>query len=352
MKLKLLVSFCVTTFLLPVVVFVVTGVLGLQYPLLKYSIAIGLSIFSVIGFTLYLLKRRNAVWYLFFLIVVFSLLIELITSPLRGYDIFGIPGGFRLCSVVTFALYFLFVNFMSKKHASKLKPQQILLASLIGCCLIQIPLRLFDFTGSLVSLPDFLFHLFGIFMGYFFYVSGKYLKSGIVLISLFCCIFLYSKGYDLWLHKLNFDTFTGMIAEKYQSPIIFQNDERENISLDNLEGEYIVLDFWTSSCGVCFRKFPEVQRVYDKWRDNEQIQLYGVFCRYEKNEETPATGTKILQERGYTFPSLSLDIKTPMLKELGVNSYPTVLIFNNKDRTLIFRGSIEYAEKLLNKILK
>jgi len=351
MKIKLLVLFCVATFLLPIAVFVITGVLGIQHPLLKYSIAIASFLCSVVGFTLYVLKRRNVVWYLLFLIVVLSLLIELITSPLRGYDIFGIPGGFRLCSVVTFALYFLFINLMLKKHASKLKPKRILLACLIGCCLIQLPLRLIHFNSTLVSLPDFLFHLFGIFMGYLFYVSGKYLKSGIVLISLFCCIFLY-KGYDLWSHKLNFDTFTGMIAEKYQSSIIFQNDEGENINLDNLEGEYIVLDFWTSSCGVCFRKFPEVQRIYDKWRDNEQMRLYGVFCRYEKNEETPATGTKILQEIGYTFPSLSIDIKNPILKEFGVNVYPTVLIFNNKDRTLIFRGRIEYAEKLLNKILK
>ena len=351
MKIKFLVLFCIITFLIPLAGCVIMGLLGVQHPLLKYTVIVVLPLCAVIGFTFYLLKRKN-VEYLFFLTVVFSLLIELITAPLRGHDILGIPGGAPLCSVVTFTLYFLFINLMLKRHESKLKPSWILLACLIGCCLLQLPLRLFDFNETLISLPDFLFHLFGIVMGYFFYASNKYIKSGIVITSLLCCVFMYSKGYDLWLHKLNFGTFTGKVAENYPAHIVFQNDLGENINIDDLGDDYLVLDFWYAHCGVCFRAFPEVQRVYDKWLDNEQVQLYAVFCRMEEYEETPNTGTEILRENGYTFPVLSIDIKHSILKEMGVNAYPTVLIFNNKDRTLIFRGDIETAEKYLNEMLK
>ena len=351
MKIKFLVLFCVITFLLPLAVCVIMGLSGVQHPMLRYGVGIILSFCSLVGFTLYLLKRKNTVWYLFFLMVVFSLLIELITSPLRGYEIFIIPGGYRLCSVVTFALYFLFINVMLKRHAAKLKPSRILLACLIGCCLLPLPIHLFNFSSTLVSLPDLLFHLFGIVMGYCFYVSNKYVKSGIVIISLLCCTFLYFKGYDLWMHKLAHGTFTGKVVENYPATMVFQNDLGENISIEDLGGEYLVLDFWFSGCGSCFRAFPKVQKVYDKWLDNEQVRLYAVFCRMKDYEETPATGTELLREGGYTFPFLSIDMDD-FFKETGIKVYPTVLIFNNKDRTLIFRGNIETAEKYLNENLK
>jgi len=127
----------------------------------------------------------------------------------------------------------------------------------------------------------------------------------------------------------------------------FQNDSNENFYFSNIDCTYLVLDFWISSCGVCFKMFPEVQRVYERY-NNEHIQVYGIFARDEKREETPANGTEMLRERGYTFSSLSIDREDPILKEMSVTAFPTVLIFD-KEKTIVFRGSILQAEKFLEK---
>ncbi|MDR1102703.1 MAG: hypothetical protein LBL42_02995 [Tannerella sp.] len=70
-----------------------------------------------------------------------------------------------------------------------------------------------------------------------------------------------------------------------------------------------------------------------------------------KVPENCSTGARILEEEGYKYPCLAIDMENPVLKELGVNSYPTVLLFD-RDSKLIFRGSIEtvkdYIEKILN----
>jgi hypothetical protein len=70
----------------------------------------------------------------------------------------------------------------------------------------------------------------------------------------------------------------------------------------------------------------------------------------KRAEESISAGNTILQEKGYTFPCLSIDIDNPVLQELGVNRYPTVLIFN-KTSELIFKGNMENASQYIADIL-
>ncbi len=65
--------------------------------------------------------------------------------------------------------------------------------------------------------------------------------------------------------------------------------------------------------------------------------------------ESCRTGADILREEGYSFPCLSADINDPMLKEIGINVFPTVLIID-PDGDMVFRGDIEHAGKYLRKL--
>jgi hypothetical protein len=87
-----------------------------------------------------------------------------------------------------------------------------------------------------------------------------------------------------------------------------------------------------------------VQELHEKHLQNDRVALYGVFCRQET--ETDSMGHETLAERGYTFPCLSIDMSHPALKELGVDRFPTVLIFN-RERDLVFRGDIKLVEKFM-----
>ena len=349
MKVRLLIMFFVITFLLPLLVFVIIGLLGAQYPflklpLLRYGIGIALALCSIVGFTLHILKRKNIRWYLFFVVVSISLLIEMITSPLRGYV------NFMACSVVTFAVYFIFINLMLMKHASKLKPQWILFACIIGCSILQLPIRILSFSSSLISLPDFLFHLFGIFMGYFFYISGKYIKSGIVVTSLLCCTFLYFKGYNLWLHKLNFGTFSGIVHNKAEIPK-FQFTDREGNTLTNQDfnGKFTILDFWNTGCGVCFREFPKFEEQYVKYSSNNNVVLYAVNVKLPRDKEGVAF--EIFSERGYSFPTLQSGLSEDAKSIFGVTVYPTVVVLNPAG-VMVFRGNKENAFSFVENELK
>ena len=292
---------------------------------------------------------------IFFLILLYALLIELVATPFRAFS-------FTACSVVAFILYFLFINVVSRKYTFQLKIIYIFLACLLGCSILQLPFRIMNFSLSLISLPDFLFHLFGIVMGYLFYKSKRILRISILMVSLLCCFFLYFKGYGMWLNKLSFNTFTGIIdGDNRKYDLTFQTNSGDTLSLSDFEGKYLLLDCWYTYCGVCYQKMPEVQKLYDIYKEDERIVVSSMHCYIKDAEklykgenrknENYATGFEILKEYNYTFPCYSINMDDPVIKELGISVYPTVLIFD-KQSNLIFRGNIENAGKHIKKIIE
>jgi len=295
------------------------------------------------------MKKTSVIYLLIFIV---SIVVSFSLVPLRGghVTVLGLLG-FPLSLVVGCILSFGLTLFFLNKYTDKLSKNKVLFTILLGSLILELPVRIFSFNSTLISLPESVFRVFAIVVAYGIFriksVFGKIVTS--VLFFSLCLWFSYY-GYHYWMHKLYFGSFTGKTEQVVATPLVFQNDLDENIFLNEVDGKYLVFDFWTSSCGVCFMRFPHVQRIHERW-NNDQIQVYGVFCRKEKREETPAIGTKMLSERGYTFHTLSIDINNPALEEMGISAFPTVLIFD-KDRTIIFRGDILQAEKHLEKILE
>ena len=270
--------------------------------------------------------------------------IELITAPLRGIL-------FMLCAVVSFILFFIFMIIILKKYEDKIKRIYILFVVLAGCSVLTLPMRIIDWKDTLISLPDYLFHIFGILMGYWFYISKKWLKYIVVIFSVISCVFLYFWGYEMFINKyiLN-QTFTGAVEPKCVDNIFFQTNEGDTVSLENFKGKYLLVDCWHTHCSICFREFPKFQALAEEYKENQNIEFIALNCRFENEGETFATGDSIFIKREMPYPCFSIDFKDESLKTF-VHSYPTVLIFDKESR-LIFIGDIKFAKRYLKQILK
>jgi hypothetical protein len=66
-------------------------------------------------------------------------------------------------------------------------------------------------------------------------VSG-YGRILIVVCTLSLCAFMAGYACLAWIHKLSFGTFFGRVNRTIASPVVFQDEEGNNITLDSLGG--------------------------------------------------------------------------------------------------------------------
>lgn len=254
--------------------------------------------------------------------------------------------GSNIAVLVGCPLTFL-LTFFCLKLLKGLNEYLVLLFIWLGISILEVPARIMNFSDTLFTLPTHLYWCAGILLGYGVWKTNRWWKIPVLVLTLLV-ILSAPKFFKHWQHYFNFGSITGSTELVIDQPVVFQTPEGEDILLSDFKGKYLVLDFWHSTCGVCFSRFPNVQEVYDQVKDRSDVELYSVFCRKLNNDETPAMGTQMLQEREYSFPDISIDIKDPVIKELGVSVYPTVFIFD-PDGKLIFRGNIMFARKFLQK---
>jgi len=218
----------------------------------------------------------------YFLVFASALVVYLLVAPLRGgyVTVLGLTG-FPLSLFTGCVLFFLLTLLMLKCNRV-LSKKWVFFALLIGVFILELPHRLIAFQESLISLPDILFKVLAVVVAYGVFRTKNVFCKIVASIFFFTFSLWFSYyGYNHYIHKLNYGSFFGKTEQIVSIPLVFQNDSYENVFLSNFDCEYLILDFWTSSCGVCFQMFPEVQKVFDKW-NNGQVQIYGVFCRNEK----------------------------------------------------------------------
>jgi len=273
-----------------------------------------------------------------------SLLLETIISLLRREVSLQVATlfGFHFSA---FLMYYLTSHFSSKISDHKIAFSVVMSPLLLLC----IP-RFIDFNGSLISLPEQFFHLFGIFVGYSLFKIKTYFKWVILAVTSIACLFMYVKGYEMWLDKLNFGTYTGNIDnEEISTEILFKDTNNHVVDISKLKGKIVLLDFWNSKCGACFREFSQVQTMYDKYKTNANVKLYSVNSFFQ-DIDNDGDALQLIKERSFTFPVLICKDKV-LLKSLDIIKYPTLLIINRKG-VLVFRGDIEDADKKIEALLK
>lgn len=109
--------------------------------------------------------------------------------------------------------------------------------------------------------------------------------------------------------------------------------EGASISLSDLKGKIVLVDFWASWCGPCRRENPNVVRMYNKYKD-KGFEILGVSLDSNKDRWVAA-----IAKDGLTWPQIS-DLKgwaNAAAQLYGVTSIPqTVLV--DKDGKILARN--------------
>lgn len=266
-----------------------------------------------------------------------------------GYiELFSLRGGLLL-SLIYGITYYVLTVILLRKFRGKLSPGWVIAAILLGSIILELPLWISS-TVSLLGWPEMFVRLLAICGGYLCWrVSGRVWKTVVSGVFLGFCLWVSYSGYNLWANKMNYGTWTGRLNPVTDvSMIRMETPEGETVQLDRFRGRYVVLDFISSSCGVCFRKLPLVQELHDAYADEPLVEVYTVFCRDTKRSETPQMCSEMLAANNYTLPVLSIPMDDPDLARVfGVEKFPVVQVIDPAGK-IIFRGKIEDVDAFLS----
>jgi thiol-disulfide isomerase/thioredoxin len=104
----------------------------------------------------------------------------------------------------------------------------------------------------------------------------------------------------------------------YRAPTFtLQGFDGKKVSLADLKGKPVVLNFWASWCGPCKEEMPALQQVYDKYKD--QVSFYAVNLTDQDNADDAKA---FLQSHGITIPPL-LDPTGEVNQKYKIHNVPS-----------------------------
>ena len=270
------------------------------------------------------------------------LLLSLLVAPLRGgYCDFGPFQGLILSSFAGSILgYFLLWYFLSKKNDVR-----VLIAALAGMFICTLPMHIFRFHETAISFLEACIHFLAI-CGAF--VSFRYFKKkgrAAFTALLFCGLcWLSLPGYHMYIYYLNFGTFTGKLKAREMSDIYrLQTEAGDTIRLSDWHGKYVLLDFWSRYCGLCWKAFPKVQSLYEAHKESPDVLVAGVFLPYKQDDWE---SVKDRFHETCSFPVYHATQNDTLLKALSIQYVPTYVVLD-KEGKLRYKGDFEGAKKFL-----
>ncbi|HUZ45962.1 MAG TPA: redoxin domain-containing protein [Terriglobia bacterium] len=114
------------------------------------------------------------------------------------------------------------------------------------------------------------------------------------------------------------------------------------ISLSDFRGKTVVLSFWATWCTPCRKELPEVEKIYEQYKDKNVVVL-------AVDDENQATVRSFLKDHHYGFTAL-VDQQRTLFKKFVVRYIPTVFVINGKGIIVRHIVGLENPEQLLEAI--
>jgi len=261
-----------------------------------------------------------------------------------GEGAWNLPKGLGL--ILAFLLLFGLTSVSLLKFKNKIGLYGVLIPIILGVLLLILP-KAFNSTlkFSLKVSPFYISILLGILSGYLYYIKAIRKLALPLLLSIFPLLMSFGV-YDLWIHKIEYGSWTGEVNEQKVAPFELLAKNGDLVTNETLADRIVLLDFWFISCGPCWVKFPDLQRIYEKYQSNPEVEIYAVNRPMPRDK--PGALFQRIEDKEYTFPVLGGTQQVMDL--LGVYKYPSVMILNQKGE-MVFMGELEDAELKLESML-
>lgn len=146
-------------------------------------------------------------------------------------------------------------------------------------------------------------------------------------------------------------TASGVIAPNFT----LKDRQGKEISLSDIKGKIILLDFWGSWCSPCRQTHPHLRELYAEYK-NKGFEIFGVANERGNPEEHYKKWTSALDQDQMTWVNVLSETKkdqASVASTYSINAYPTKILIDRNGKILKkFVGSGKEKADELDQLLK
>jgi peroxiredoxin len=135
----------------------------------------------------------------------------------------------------------------------------------------------------------------------------------------------------------------GEMINKSAPVFTLEDLEGKKVSLADLKGKTVVIDFWATWCGPCLQSFPGMKKAVEKYSDDENVKFLFVNS-WERVEEKKSNAQDFIKKNNYPFHVL-MDYDNKVIGDFGVAGIPTKFIVdkngNIRFMSVGFMGNVD-----------
>jgi thiol-disulfide isomerase/thioredoxin len=244
------------------------------------------------------------------------------------------------CAIIT-ALIYLFVGIIRggiRIIPLSLKVLFINTFSIISILFIPLPVALF--------LPIVFVAVIFTYLGLNVRIKWRSeLKIKYVVLALFSLIFIITLSFLLYPRFIS-----KVYTEQLHRPAVefkFVSFKGDTIKSMDIKGNVIVLEFWDSGCKPCIASMPDLERLYQTYKDHPNVKIFCVNVAWKPLEKEKS----FVLNKGYNLPFVYDEGKTNE-QLLGFNGSGYLIIIDKKYNIRIIHSGYNHAEDFIGSLAR
>ncbi len=123
-----------------------------------------------------------------------------------------------------------------------------------------------------------------------------------------------------------------------------QDTEGNAINLADMKGKVLFINMWATWCPPCVGEMPEIQKLYDIYKDNDDIAFFMV------SNEKSGKIKSFVDKKGYSFPVFTSISNSP--DAFASKSIPTTFVISKKGEIVVREtGAANWGGKKMQKLI-